>query len=270
MHRRVQICAGLSCVLALGLSVSSARATPLDRGRFSGTGLTGDVQLSGSQTTGNTRASDLGAGAHLRYEGLRWRHLAAAQFDVAAADGEQTRNRVFFSNNGDLLFTARVFGFGNSSYERDAFSGYEYRAVAAGGLGYDVFRRKNRQWSLRGGPGVRVERTRERLLQSGEVLQTADTVGTWALRGESEFAQKLSEHAEISNRTVVTAGPASTNINNIAALTARISGPFSLRLSFQISHETRPPVGALQTDTISRAALVYTFSRKKKAKPADQ
>lgn len=266
MHRRVQLCVGLSCVLAAAWTVPLAHATPLDRGRFSGAGLSGDVQLSGSQTTGNTRASDLGVGAHLRYDGKRWRHLAAAQFDVAGANGAQTRNRIFFSNNGDVLFTSRFFGFGNSSYERDAFSGFDYRAVVAGGLGYDVFRRENRQWTLRGGPGVRVERTRERLLPSGEVLQPADTVNTWVARGESEFVQKLSEHAEISNRTLVTAGPASTNINNIAALTARVGGPFSIRLSFQISHETRPPDGALQTDTISRAALVYTFNgRRKKA-----
>lgn len=266
MLRRLRICASLVIVLASAVSVP-ARATPLDRGRFSGAGLSGDVQLSGSQTTGNTRASDLGAGAHVRYEGQRWRHLAAAQFDIAAADGEQTRNRIFFSNNGDLLFTKRLFGFGNSSYERDAFSGFNYRAVVAGGLGYDAYRRPNRQWTLRGGPGVRVERTRERLLASGEVLLPAETVATWVLRGESEFVQKLSENAEISNRTLVTAGPVSTNINNIAALTARIGGPFSVRLSFQISHETRPPLGALQTDTISRAALVYTFNRKRKAAP---
>lgn len=235
---------------------ASAEDTP--RERFSNSGVTGDAQLSGSQATGNTRASDFGAGARLAYEGVNWRHAAAAQFDFAAANGAQTRSRVFANSNGDLLFSSRIFGFSNGSYERDAFSGYEFRGVLSAGLGADLFRRERRRWTIRGGPGLRVERSREGLDDAG-VLDDADTTLTWIARAESEFEQALSENAEITNRTVVAPGQDSTNLSNITELTARIGGPFSVRLAFQVNHETRPPAGAVRTDTISRAALVYRF-----------
>jgi len=253
---RLDIMLVASCALA---SPTLARAQDLPRDRFADAGLTGEAQVSGSQATGNTRASDFGAGGRLEFEGVNWRHSASGQFDFASADGQQTRNRIFAGSNGDLLFSDRVFGFSNGSYERDAFSGFEFRGVLSAGVGADLYRRDRRRWTVRGGPGVRVERSRAELLDETGLLDDADTVVTWVARAESEFEQKLSEHAEITNRTVVVPGQDSTNFNNVTELTAQIGGPFSLRLSFQVSHETRPPAGAVQTDTISRAALVFRF-----------
>lgn len=246
----------LLCGAAL-VSPSLSPAQELPQDRFGDKGVTGEAQLSGSRATGNTSASDFGVGVRLGYEGVKWRHNLSSQFDYANANGRETRNRVFVSSNGDLLISNRFFGFSNGSYERDAFSGFEFRGVLAAGAGVDIYRRKARRWTIRGGPGVRIERSRERVVRG--VLDDSDTVATWVARAESEFSQALSDNARFTNRTIVTPGKDSTNFNNLSELTARIGGPFSVRLSFQVSHETRPPAGALQTDTISRAALVYRF-----------
>ena len=44
-----------------------------------------------------------------------------------------------------------------------------------------------------------------------------------------------------------------------SAATARLAGDLSARFSFDVLHETEPPVGRERTDTISRASLVYGF-----------
>src|SRR3546814_10340233 len=41
-----------------------------------------------------------------------------------------------------------------------------------------------------------------------------------------------------------------------SALTTRLFGALSSRLSFDVRHETEPPAGSVKTDTVSRVTLV--------------
>src|SRR3546814_10813570 len=44
-----------------------------------------------------------------------------------------------------------------------------------------------------------------------------------------------------------------------SALTTRLFGALSSRLSFDVRHETEPPAGSVKTDTVSRVTLLYSF-----------
>jgi len=251
-------------LLAIACAPQAARAqAPPTSSGFGNKGLTGEVQLTGSNATGNTEAAEAGFGVRLRYEGRRWRHALGGVYDFASAEGDQTRNRLFVDSSGDLAFIGRLFGFSSGSYERDAFSGYEFRGVLAAGLGYDILKDHGRRWTMRVGPGFRVERNRALLDPATGLLNDADTVVTGVLNVESDFIVPLSGTAEFSNRSGVRAGEASTNIVNTTALTTQVLKDLSLRLSFQVIHETFPPLGAEATDTITRVGVVYKFRSSK-------
>ena len=51
----------------------------------------------------------------------------------------------------------------------------------------------------------------------------------------------------------------SNTIESTTALTTRLSGALAARASFNIRTESDPPLGREQTDTTTRAALVYSF-----------
>lgn len=250
------------CAVACAPGAALAQ-TPATSSGFGNTGLDGEVQVSGSNTTGNTDAAEAGFGLRLRYEGRRWRHQVGGVYDFASADGDQTRNRLFVDSSGDLAFIGRLFGFSSGSYERDAFAGFEFRGVLAAGLGYDILKQNGRRWTVRAGPGFRVERNRTLLDPATGIMNDADTVVTGVVNVDSDLLIPLSANADFTNRTGVRAGEASTNIFNTTAVTAELLKDFSLRLSFQVIHETFPPLGAERTDTITRAGIVYKFRSSK-------
>jgi putative salt-induced outer membrane protein len=50
-----------------------------------------------------------------------------------------------------------------------------------------------------------------------------------------------------------------TSLFALTALTAKVSGALSARLSYQINNESNPPFGLQKEDMTSRVTLVYGF-----------
>ncbi len=63
------------------------------------------------------------------------------------------------------------------------------------------------------------------------------------------FNQNASAYVQKFNSTV------STN----SALNAKLFGPLSAALSYNVQYESEPPQGRRTTDTITRASVVYSF-----------
>lgn len=63
------------------------------------------------------------------------------------------------------------------------------------------------------------------------------------------MTQNASAYVQSSNSTL----SGTTSVN------AKLIGPLSAALSYNVQYESMPPVGSLSTDTTSRASLVYSF-----------
>ncbi len=51
----------------------------------------------------------------------------------------------------------------------------------------------------------------------------------------------------------------SNSLESTTALTTRLTGSLAARFSVNVRYESDPPLGREQTDTTTRASLVYSF-----------
>ena len=70
---------------------------------------------------------------------------------------------------------------------------------------------------------------------------------------------EINETTSLSEVVVAYFDSQSNTIESTTALTTRLSGALAARASFNIRTESDPPLGREQTDTTTRAALVYSF-----------
>ena len=236
---------------ALGATALVATASAQD----DATGWTGEGSFSAGVTTGNTETTDVGLGLDLGRDFGVWAVGVRAAADYGETEGEETKNRIFLGGNLDRQLTDRLFGFGQASYEQDEFSGFESRTYLGGGLGYEIFSSDQLGWVVRGGPGLKLDEVLDP--ETGEV-ETEESFGASA---ESNFNYQFNDNVGFTNDTTVIYAETSTQIGNIAALTASLTDTLSARVSFEVRHDTDPVDGFESTDTISRVSLVYAFGQ---------
>lgn len=214
-------------------------------------GWAGEGSLSAGTTSGNTETTDLGLGVDMARKAGIWTYGVEAAADYGEIDGFETRNRYMLAGNIDRLINDRLFGFGRVSYESDQFTGFDSRAFVGGGLGYSIYDNDTTTWSVRGGPGVKID----------EVRTTGETETSFGAVARSEFGYAFNENVSLSNNTDVLYSEESTQLSNSIGVTAALSGALSARVSFDVRYDTNPPIGFEDTDTATKIALVYGFGK---------
>ena len=99
-------------------------------------------------------------------------------------------------------------------------------------------------------------------LEAGPALRQTKFItyndNTFAGRGASRFLWNWSDTTVFSNDTSVFFDSA-TSLSNTTALTSKLFGAVSTRLSFNLAWEEEPPLGLEKLDTTTRITLVYDF-----------
>lgn len=223
-----------------------------------GAAWSGEGSLSAGYTTGNTETTDVGAGLKFTRDAHTWRQSGEFVVDYGETDGEETRNRLFGAGQVDRKFAnERWSAYGRGSYEQDEFSGFDSRIFIGAGLGYQVFMGDKAFWTIEGGPGYKIDEVQDVTVDG--VLTPGGTEESLAFRAGSRYAYHFNENVVFSNDTDVLYADVSTQVENRLALTAKLNGNLSARFSYDVSHETDPPIGAEATDTATRISLVYGF-----------
>ena len=223
---------------------------------------TGEGSFSAGYTTGNTETTDLGLGLDLARETQVWKTSLEALADFGETDGVETRNRWFLAGQLDRQINDRLYGFGRVSYEQDEFSGFDSRTFVGGGLGYEILTGERTSWSVEGGPGLKIDEVREIVTTDADgnpQVIPAMTEESFSVIGASNFAHSFNENVAFTNDTSVLYAEESTQVGNISAITADLTGALSARFSFEVRHDTNPPPGFEDTDTATRVSLVYKF-----------
>ena len=226
------------------------------------TGWTGEGSVSAGVTTGNTETTDLGIGVNMTRDTGVWAFGVEALADYGEIDGAESKNRWFLSGTVDRQINDRLFGFGRVSYEQDEFSGFDSRTFVGGGLGYEVLTGEQASWTVRGGPGLKIDEIAEIISTDAmgmTVTTPAVTEESFSFVASSNFEYAFNENVKLSNDTNALYAETSTQLNNTLALTAQLSSALSARISFDVRHDTEPPAGFESTDTATRVSLVYGF-----------
>lgn len=208
----------------------------------------GEGQIGASISTGNTDEVGIAAGLRLERDGLKWRHKLNGLIDYQETSNIKVKERFFAGYDLNYKITDRLYAVGTLSWERDQFAGFDNRFIESLGLGYGIVR--SDRWKVDVEGGVAARQTDYRLTG-----WESDIVGRAAL----DAAWKISDTATFTERAEVFFGGRTTTITSLTAITAKLMGALSARLSYDVKHETDPEPGRKATDTTTRASLVYDF-----------
>lgn len=208
----------------------------------------GRIEVGGFMTSGNTENTGVHGVVDLRREGFRWRHRLMLQAEYQESFGVTTRERYVGSYEPQLKIDDKLFLFGNAQYEADRFAGYHSRYSGAAGAGITAIQRPGVQLALSLGPAFRhVDFTSGR------------TESNLAARGSIDFDWRLNPTITFNQDASAYLQDANSTVTSKTALTAKLIGPLQGQLSYQINYESMPPGTRVNTDTTSRASLIYTF-----------
>ena len=221
-------------------------------------GWSGEGSFSAGSTSGNTDTTDLGLGLDLNRKMGPWNVGLDAAADFGEIDGVESKNRWFFAGNIDRDISERLFAFGQTSYEKDEFSGFDTRIFVGAGLGYHIYKNEGLNWTVKAAPGIKIDEVKE-VVTAGVVTTPGETVESFSVLGNSDFSYVFNENVSLTNVTAVIYAEESTQLNNSIGITATLTNTLSARASFDVRHDTNPPVGFEDTDTATRLSLVYRF-----------
>ncbi len=235
--------------LLISSAILSFVATPAFAGVTDG--WSGEVALTGSQTTGNTDTTDVGLALNLVKSGDVWRHKFKASADYGRASGVDNKQRFVLGYQIDRDITDRLYGYANADYFQDDFGAFETGYFVGGGLGYKLVLPEPLKWDVEAGLGYRNQETQSPL---------SVTTNELAFRGASNIDYIFNENVSFYNNSEILSSSSDTYLWNETGITAQLMGNLAARASFRVDHHTDVPVGTEKTDTITRVGVVYTLN----------
>lgn len=208
----------------------------------------GRAEVGGFLTTGNTRNTGLSAKLDLTREGLQWRHKVYANADYQESFDIVSRERYAVGYEPNYKFDDRLYAYGALLYESDRFLGYYDRYSASAGIGYGLIRERNMSLDLTIGPALR----RTNYVSS----ELENSVGG---RGSIDFDWNIASGLKLTQDASAYIHTVNSTVNATTGVEAKLFGPLSARLSYNLVYESEPQGDRTSFDTISRAALVYDF-----------
>lgn len=212
------------------------------------TGWKGQGEVGASDSAGNTRSTSMAVGLHYTRDGLNWDHALTATGDYQRDNGVESKSRYFASYSGHYNITPRFYTLGLLSWENDRFAGFDQRFSESVGLGVAVIKTPRMTLALEAGPALR-QTHYITLSNENKLAGRASLNYRWEILPKLVFTQVASFYAERQDSTTV----------SDTGLTAGLIGSLSVRLSYHLQYESRPPLGLNRTDTTTRLTLVYDF-----------
>jgi len=214
-------------------------------------GWTSNIGLSYVATSGNTRTQTFSS--NISAEGViqSIRCQLKGSTLITENDHIQKANKLHVNMRFEKTITGNMFGFLESVYIKDKFSGYTYRASLGPGLGYDII--QNEQHQLKG------------LISS---LYHFDKYSVGNV-GKDQYNAAKSELNYLwiihENATLESSGYFLLNLedrkkaflNMQAALNVAINNRLAIGISYQINYQNRTPSDEIKkTDTSFLTSLI--------------
>ncbi|MGI9374634.1 MAG: DUF481 domain-containing protein [Tsuneonella suprasediminis] len=218
----------------------------------------GKGEFGAFRSTGNGDDTGLTGSLSLKRAGIDWDQKITARAEYQRSNGRTSRERFFASYEPNYKISKQVFAYGLLQYERDRIQGYSGRYAVSGGIGYQIIDQPNVHLSIKAGPAYRLTDYRD----GTEEARLAALFGAdfdWSITKRLKFTQGANAVAESGSSVVAVIDSSNTSVSLVSGLEAKVSNRLSTRFSYTIDYNSNPPVGSVNTDTLSRFTLVYGF-----------
>ncbi len=209
----------------------------------------GEGDLAYSRSSGNTDNQSLLAKLKLIYRQNDWVHTGQMEAVNSSEDGTRSAESYTLRYQSDYSITETWYAFGKGRYEDNRFSGYEYRATLAGGIGAHLIDDDVTTFNLEGGVGYRHSKEQNTGVTSDEAV----------IIGHAHYARVLTETTRFESNVDVESGADNTYIDGEMAVRVKINARLGLKVAYSVEHNTDVPVGTEKTDTLTSVGLNYSF-----------
>ncbi len=146
----------------------------------------------------------------------------------------------------DYTFRPSYYAFGALRFERDLFSGFDYQASVAAGIGYKIVDTDRLKLSVQAGPGFRREQP-QTLTKDAAGAVIARSLGapmnSAIVSAGIDYAQVLTATTTLSDKLLTESGGGNTLVTNALALAVKVSTHQAMSLGYGIQNNSSPPVG---------------------------
>lgn len=211
-------------------------------------GWTGEAELGGAMTSGNTNKKDAKGSFKLERDRPLWRTKTDARMLYARDGGRQTAERYALGTRLDRKLDERRFVFGELLAERDEFAGFDYRFTETVGYGQRFIPWTAATLELTGGVGGRQSRKVDGERESEMVV-----------KGGLDFEWQINGGLAFSQTADVTTGNEFTVTETETALKTRLTENWQMKTAFETIYVTEVPPGDRNLDTRTSITLLYGF-----------
>ena len=209
---------------------------------------TGEADVSALFTSGNTDQTSFGVGGKAAYTAGKFAHKVNAFAEFNKSNGVKDRERYGFGYNLNYDFSEKVFLTIDSSYESNKFGAFRERIAFAGGAGYRIKDTDKIKWSIEVAPSLLYTKASAGDDFEDEFSGFARNSFEWQITDTTKFTNFTSSY--FAGKSIV---------ENKAAVSFKITGNLSSKLSYDILYDGDAPEGRETTDTVLRAGLSYGF-----------
>lgn len=224
-------------------------------------GWNGEAELAYQMKRGNSVSNSVSAKAEAEYEGDDWRHTAkveaynAKSEDPDTEEEERTAESYYTSYKLDRKFGEANYIFNIVTYEKDAFSGYQYEATYAFGYGRRLVDTETQVLDTEIGPGFR-----SRCLEPADsYTDCPDNEDDPFLRVAAKYAWQITPTAKFKEEVSSNIDEDSTVTRAETSLSTKVNDHLALRVSHILDHDSDPPPGVKEADHQVLVSLVLGF-----------
>ena len=210
-------------------------------------------------SSGNTNTKAGNAKLDLTYDVKKWKFIFDAAGVYTSDDTGTTGQRWEMKGQHEYNFDPKTFWFNSARYENDRFSGFRYQATLGTGLGHRFFDRPDLKLTAQAGPGYKLAETRDSLAADGVTFVPHQTDREAILQGGVDYEQTLTSSTKIVDKFLTEAGSQNIFLQNDLSLQVKITQVLALAAGYTVRHNSKPPQGFKNTDTLTTLNLVYEF-----------
>lgn len=202
-------------------------------------------------TSGNASTQTIGLGGEFIYRPEQWVLTTKAAFVRNKSESVLTAESFAYLLRATRAISPRLSGLGQYDYFRDEFAGVLHRHSLIGGIQYKLVDLPAHVLSVDGGLGY---------VSEGRSVGDNVSSATWSIG--AGYRWKISPTAEFSDDARLVglfSDSGGWRLQQAAAVTARLTKSFSLKVSTALRYVSDPVPGFKKTDTNTSVALVAKF-----------
>jgi putative salt-induced outer membrane protein len=257
------------------LATFAAQAEDTNSGTQTSTGnWTGSGELGFASTTGNSRSQNLNVKLNLNQETDQWKNTfffdalrSKGQVDVVNAQGatirqfDTTANRYDGGASVGYKLDPRSYIVTAARYDHDDFGANIWQGTVSVGYGYMALKTDRTQLSFEIGPGYTEYQPSpgSQTINGVTVTTTEARQSEVVARGLVNYKYRITDNTSFEDTFLTEAGSKNTYVQNDTGIAVSMTKKLSLKVGFQVRHNTFVLPGIRHTDTLATTNIAYNL-----------